>query len=249
MKRIQQVIMKSGVYQIISTLSGKIYIGSAVRLEKRKNEHFNNLRKGIHENPRLQNHFNKYGESDLSFVVIEYCIRDICLAREQAYLDSCNPFFNISKCASAPMKGKHHTEDTLKKIRETSKQLWLNPEYRRTHEEYTHSKETLKKMHDAHFGEKQSEEEIANKRIRVKKLWQDEEYRKSHVTGMRGKKQSEEHRRKNSESRKKYFARPEIKQKRSNARKLWFANLTIEQKQIYGDKIRKGHELKKQKVV
>ena len=45
--------MKSGIYIIRNTVNGKIYIGSAVNLEKRLYEHFWALRKNKHINKYL----------------------------------------------------------------------------------------------------------------------------------------------------------------------------------------------------
>jgi group I intron endonuclease len=61
-----------GIYQIKSLKTNKIYVGKSVELEKRKDKHFAPLRKGKHYNTHLQRHFDKYGEADLQYSVIEY---------------------------------------------------------------------------------------------------------------------------------------------------------------------------------
>ena len=64
---------KCGIYQIRNLLDGKIYIGSSKTLYKRLRRHLNNLRKNKHDNQHLQNAFNKYGEANFIFEIIEFC--------------------------------------------------------------------------------------------------------------------------------------------------------------------------------
>lgn len=81
--------MKSGIYKITNIITNKFYIGSAVILEKRKCEHFSCLRKQNHINKHLQNAFNKHGESNFIFEVLEE-VQDKTelIEREQHYLDT-----------------------------------------------------------------------------------------------------------------------------------------------------------------
>ena len=60
-------IGKSGIYRIRNLTNNKFYIGSAVNLNKRKNQHFHYLRNNKHHNKPLQNSYNKYGESSFIF--------------------------------------------------------------------------------------------------------------------------------------------------------------------------------------
>ena len=51
----------SGIYRIQSKIkSERIYIGSSVNIQSRWYHHLADLRKNIHGNSKLQNHFNKY---------------------------------------------------------------------------------------------------------------------------------------------------------------------------------------------
>ena len=60
----------SGIYRI-QDKEGRIYIGSAVNLHKRIYEHRRRLKAGNHINPKLQNAWNKYGESYFTFSIVE----------------------------------------------------------------------------------------------------------------------------------------------------------------------------------
>lgn len=80
--------MKSGIYIIHCSKSSKVYIGSAINLENRKKKHFATLLLKQHNN-KLQNAFNKYGESAFTFEILEY-VKDKSklIEREQYYLDT-----------------------------------------------------------------------------------------------------------------------------------------------------------------
>jgi group I intron endonuclease len=63
--------MKAGyIYEIRNKLNNKVYIGSTTNDNRRKKEHFNELRKNRHHSNYLQNSFNKYGEENFEFKVI-----------------------------------------------------------------------------------------------------------------------------------------------------------------------------------
>jgi len=73
-----------GIYKITCLPTGKIYIGSAVNLLKRKQNHFEALANGVHKNIHLQNAYKKYGKSSFVFEVLEMVEnKNNLLAREQ----------------------------------------------------------------------------------------------------------------------------------------------------------------------
>lgn len=75
--------MKGGVYLIKNLANGKIYIGSATNVANRKSSHFCSLRKNTHHNTHLQSAWNKYGDQNFSFSVIQYCHQTELLKIEQ----------------------------------------------------------------------------------------------------------------------------------------------------------------------
>lgn len=114
----------AGIYMIESAC-GKKYIGSAVSLRGRFMVHRQMLRDNDHDNSRLQNFYNKHGVESLSFRVIEVCDREMLLIREQWYIDTLNPFFNIARTAGAtyglkPWLNKRHSEETKLRIKNTN---------------------------------------------------------------------------------------------------------------------------------
>lgn len=60
---------KCGVYAIYDRSKNIAYIGSTNNLYSRINSHKNALSRGEHCNPRLQYHYNKYGESAFEVIV------------------------------------------------------------------------------------------------------------------------------------------------------------------------------------
>jgi len=107
---------QSGIYKLQSKCKpGRVYIGSSCNLLKRKQTHFISLRHGTHHSRKLQNHFNKYGESDLVFSVITTCERDELIQKEQFYIDSYNPWFNTRRLAESNI-GVVKTDSTRSKI-------------------------------------------------------------------------------------------------------------------------------------
>ena len=111
----------TGIYKIESLVKSKrFYIGSAVNIKHRWECHLSDLRKSKHKNKILQNHYNKYGEQDLVFIILELCFPEFLTAREQYYINKLGPYFNICKIAGNQL-GIKRSEETRRKISETKK--------------------------------------------------------------------------------------------------------------------------------
>ena len=54
------------------------------------------LRHNNHENPYLQASWNKYGEDKFDYYIIENCDENHLLEREQNYIDTMKPEYNIN---------------------------------------------------------------------------------------------------------------------------------------------------------
>lgn len=161
-----------GIYKIQSKIKPeRIYIGSAVRIGYRWNAHLCFLQKNKHINSKLQDHFNKYGESDLVFSVLLGCNKEDLLKTEQYFLDSYNPYFNICKVAgsslglkrsdktrkkqSLAMSGKKQSIECIRKRSESMKGIRLG-EKRGKYKIINgrRSEETKMKMRLSHLGKK-----------------------------------------------------------------------------------------------
>ena len=108
----------AGIYVIQNIVNNRIYIGSSNNIQKRKISHFGKLRLNKHVNSKLQYAFNKYGEDNFVFNLLEKVenINDL-LDREQVWLDFFKPEYNIM-----PFADRHEfSEDTRLKLSESHK--------------------------------------------------------------------------------------------------------------------------------
>lgn len=92
----------TGIYKIENKTNGRFYIGSSNHILKRWNSHRRTLEKGTHHNYMLQNAWNKYGSESFLFEVLEKCDRAVKFEREQHYIDTLKPSYNIAKEAGSP---------------------------------------------------------------------------------------------------------------------------------------------------
>lgn len=144
--------MESGIYKIESiSHPERIYIGSAVNINKRGRIHLSRLRKNKHHSIKLQHHYNKYGEDDLIFSIILGCEKEDLIRHEQFFIDSYNPWFNVCQTAGGRL-GTTHSTETKEKIRIAHLGKVASPE-------------TKLKLSIAHIGKIQSEETKAKKRV------------------------------------------------------------------------------------
>lgn len=114
--------MPSGIYKIECTVTGKIYVGSAVNLYRRwHSHHLTDLRGNRHVNRYLQAAWNKYGEAAFTFGHLEIVTdRRKLVAREQHWLDklrSAEPQFGFNLCAvAASSLGFRHSAEAKRKM-------------------------------------------------------------------------------------------------------------------------------------
>lgn len=105
----------ASIYKITNSINEKFYIGSAVYPSRRISVHICLFKKGTHSNPIMQNHVNKYGIGSLNFEEIEDCERGIMIKREQHYIDTLNPEWNINRIAQSP-KGLKRTKQQIENM-------------------------------------------------------------------------------------------------------------------------------------
>jgi len=152
----------SGIYQIQSKFNGNVYVGSAINFRGRKYGHFTDLKNKKHGNQHLQNHYNKYGKADFQFSILEFCEKEKLIEREQLYIDTLRPIFNICQIAGSSLGikysgeskqkmrkaqlGKHHSEESKQKM-SIAKIGKISPMFGKYH-----SEETKLKMCEARIG-------------------------------------------------------------------------------------------------
>ena len=85
-----------GIYSITNLVNNKVYVGSSTNINHRFITHKSRLRNNIHCNKHLQNAWNKYGEENFKFEVIEECEEDKLTEREQYWID----FYGGMNCSN-----------------------------------------------------------------------------------------------------------------------------------------------------
>ena len=120
----------SGIYKIENKTNGHIYIGSAVDISHRWRFHRSHLNNNKHHSGHLQNAWNKYGKHNFDFVIIEECKKSVLIKREQFYIDTLDPEYNIARVAGNCL-GVKHTEETKRKVSLAGKGRVFSDEHRK----------------------------------------------------------------------------------------------------------------------
>ena len=82
----------SRIYKITCTANGKFYVGSTDNFRRRWSVHLRELRGQYHHSIYLQRSFNKYGETSLTFEVLEFVMPFALIDREDYWLKKLHPF-------------------------------------------------------------------------------------------------------------------------------------------------------------
>ena len=135
---------KSGVYRWVNKETGGSYVGSGTNLARRFYNYYSAASLIRHGCMVINRALLKYGYSNFTLEIIEYCEPSNVIAREQFYLDLLKPEYNILVKAGSSL-GFKHAEETKQKIGEASQGR-------------KHSEETKRKMGEAQIGRKHSED-------------------------------------------------------------------------------------------
>jgi group I intron endonuclease len=148
---------EAGIYAIINNTNLNIYIGSSNNLRHRKNQHLSLLRNNNHFNKKLQNSWNKYGEENFSFEIIEKCYEKDLDEKESFWMifygsyKSCKGY-NLDKIKERKItseetrekislnhakhwKGKKFSKSHVKRISENNPKFWKDKKLSETHKE------------------------------------------------------------------------------------------------------------------
>lgn len=177
-----------GIYKIENTINGNLYIGSCSNFNVRKGSHLCLLRQNKHHSIKLQRAFNKYKEDSFLITLIEECEKENLLVREQHYIDTLLPKYNICPVAGSNLnriftnEHKQNLSKSLKgKIRtDEQKELQRKLKLGKTHSEQTKEKvsKIVNKLKGNRVGDKINSEQIlkfvdiANKESEIKTIKQ-----------------------------------------------------------------------------
>jgi group I intron endonuclease len=160
-----------GIYKISNIVNNKVYVGQSKNIYKRWQEHYYELKNNRNKNQHLQYSFNKYGEENFIFDIIEVCDIDSLDYLERHYiklynsidrsfgynnenggnkgkiksLESC---LKISKSRIGKYSGENHPLYGIPRSNQTKLKLKLAITGK------AHTEETKKKMSESHRGDK-----------------------------------------------------------------------------------------------
>ena len=124
------------VYKITNILNNKVYVGSAFNFKERKKRHIRDLKNNRHHSQRLQNSWNKHGETNFVFEILCQSNKKQLLEDEQRFINHYCSFedksgYNICPTAGNTA-GRLMTQETKTKI-SNSVSGENNPFYGRKH--------------------------------------------------------------------------------------------------------------------
>ena len=194
-----------GIYKIENLINHKVYIGQAIDIKKRWKDHKRMLRNGNHFRSHLQHSWNKYGEENFSFEILEICKLEEMDEKERYWLRYYGGYestqtYNVRD-------GGQDTHNVSKETREKLRKANLGK--KQSPETIQKRAEKLRGQH--RIGRKRTEEERKKQSERQKgkinDAWKNydrtnPEYRKRLSESLLGKKKSKEHAKHISEGRK-----------------------------------------------
>jgi group I intron endonuclease len=114
----------SGIYGIKNIVNGKIYVGQASDIHWRWVHHQSDLRNNRHHNKHLQYSWNKYGEQNFDFYIIEECSIDDLDEKENYWINKLRTYEGFDDCngynqdlGGKGIRGYKHSDDQILKMR------------------------------------------------------------------------------------------------------------------------------------
>ena len=120
------------IYKIVNLIDNHFYIGSTQNFIKRYYTHINHIRTNKQSCTLLIRAINKYKETNFKLEIIEECLPEELLTREQYYLDTLLPNYNVAKIAGSNIGIKRAEEVKIKKS-VSQKENWKDEAYRTKH--------------------------------------------------------------------------------------------------------------------
>lgn len=152
----------SGIYKIINKTNNKYYVGKSINIKQRFISHKCELRRNNHDNSRLQKAWNKYGENNFEFKIIEELPYEKLTVIEQEYLNICkqnkdttyNMYYFSAPTANGFKNEKHtHKYFNKKEINENLKPIlketWIKygfPKLYKLGKQYDYGEHVLKRL-------------------------------------------------------------------------------------------------------
>lgn len=125
-----------GIYSITNIINGKLYIGKSKNIKSRWLDHERNLRKNKHHNDYLQNAWNKYGEVNFKFDVVEITDEECKLDELEIYYikqfnsTNDNYGYNIREGGDGGSMGEYSKAKLRKSMRESGRSFFTEEQAR-----------------------------------------------------------------------------------------------------------------------
>lgn len=225
--------LKTGVYRWLNKVNGKSYVGSAsVSLHHRRRCHLSDFSKGRHCNSYFRRAWAKYGAKAFVFQVLERCPPELCLSREQFWINqlrSSERDYGYNLCPNAGNTlGFHHSEESKEAISAARSGKSLSEDHRRNIANgmlgTKQSISTCQKKSEALSNRPKSTEARAAMSVAAKKRANTPEYKALISARRRGSKASEETKARMSASHRGKVMSKETRERMSEAKRLWWAN-------------------------
>lgn len=133
-----------GIYKIENLVNDKVYIGQSKNINERIRKHKESLKYNHHFNKHLQRSWNKYGENNFKFNVIDICDYELLNDKEQFYINKYNSM--NSNCG--------YNKESGGKVKKLSDETKIKISLSRIGMKI--SEDTRKKMSLSHIGENNS---------------------------------------------------------------------------------------------
>ena len=115
-----------GIYKITNLINNKVYIGESLDIYRRWDEHKEDLNNNSHHSYKLQKDWNKYGQDNFKFEIIEeldknianYIDQYVLIVYEDKYIkqyDSINNGYNVEETLKEIQLGNKSITNNLKK--------------------------------------------------------------------------------------------------------------------------------------
>ena len=114
-KQVKEAVVednKGNVYKWVNTLTKECYIGSSVDLSRRILYYFNiKYMTNYKSKSIIYSALLKYGHKVFKLEILEYCDKELVVEREQYYINTLKPRYNILNIAGSSL-GFRHSETT-----------------------------------------------------------------------------------------------------------------------------------------
>jgi len=111
---------KSGIYMWTNLFTSQSYVGSAEDIKRRLNSYYSISYLKRESSMYICRALLKHGYSSFGLSILEYCSVENLIQREQYYIDTLEPEYNICKTAGSTL-GKTHSEEAKGRISSTKK--------------------------------------------------------------------------------------------------------------------------------